>query len=206
MKGLLLKDWYMMVKYCKAWMLILAVMMGASAFSEKPMLFLMYPVMLAGLTAVTLIAYDERSGWTTLSRAMPYSKAQLVSVKYIVTLLLLAMAAVLAVVVQLVRAGTGAGNAGSMGGILGMLLSAGLVTPAVLLPLVFRFGVEKARILYGIVLGLVIGCMIFVSMTVQNMPQLVADGAFAVRALPVSAALFGLSWLLSIRIGRPHMR
>ena len=116
------------------------------------------------------------------------------------------MAAVLAVVVQLVRAGTGAGNAGSMGGILGMLLSAGLVTPAVLLPLVFRFGVEKARILYGIVLGLVIGCMIFVSMTVQNMPQLVADGAFAVRALPVSAVLFGLSWLLSIRIGRPHMR
>ena len=206
MKGLLLKDWYMMVKYCKAWMLILAVMMGASAFSEKPMLFLMYPVMLAGLTAVTLIAYDERSGWTTLSRAMPYSKAQLVSVKYIVTLLLLAMAAVLAVVGQLVRAGTGAGNAGSMGGILGMLLSAGLVTPAVLLPLVFRFGVEKARILYGIVLGLVIGCMIFVSMTVQNMPQLVADGAFAVRALPVSAVLFGLSWLLSIRIGRPHMR
>lgn len=206
MKGLLLKDWYMMVKYCKAWMLILAVMMGASAFSEKPMLFLMYPVMLAGLTAVTLIAYDERSGWTTLSRAMPYSKAQLVSVKYIVTLLLLAMAAVLAVVVQLVRAGTGAGNAGSMGGILGMLLSAGLVTPAVLLPLVFRFGVEKARILYGIVLGLVIGCMIFVSMTVQNMPQLVADGAFAVRALPVYAVLFGLSWLLSIRIGRPHMR
>ena len=200
MKGLLLKDWYMMVKYCKAWMLILAVMMGASAFSEKPMLFLMYPVMLAGLTAVTLIAYDERSGWTTLSRSMPYSKAQLVSVKYIVTLLLLAMAAVLAVVVQLVRAGTGAGNAGSMGGILGMLLSAGLVTPAVLLPLVFRFGVEKARILYGIVLGLVIGCMIFVSMTVQNMPQLV------VRALPVSAVLFGLSWLLSIRIGRPHMR
>ena len=206
MKGLLLKDWYMMVKYCKAWMLILAVMMGASAFSEKPMLFLMYHVMLAGLTAVTLIAYDERSGWTTLSRAMPYSKAQLVSVKYIVTLLLLAMAAVLAVVVQLVRAGTGAGNAGSMGGILGMLLSAGLVTPAVLLPLVFRFGVEKARILYGIVLGLVIGCMIFVSMTVQNMPQLVADGVFAVRALPVSAVLFGLSWLLSIRIGRPHMR
>ena len=206
MKGLLLKDWYMMVKYCKAWVLILAVMMGASAFSERPMSFLMYPVMLAGLTAVTLIAYDERSGWTTLSRAMPYSKAQLVSVKYIVTLLLLAMAAVLAVVVQLVRAGTGAGNAGSMGGILGMLLSAGLVTPAVLLPLVFRFGVEKARILYGIVLGLVIGCMIFVSMTVQDMSQLVADGAFAVRALPVSAVQFGLSWLLSIRIGRPHMR
>ena len=70
MKGLLLKDWYMMVKYCKAWMLILAVMMGASAFSEKPMLFLMYPVMLAGLTAVTLIAYDERSGWTTLSLSL----------------------------------------------------------------------------------------------------------------------------------------
>ena len=75
MKGLLLKDWYMMVRYCKAWVVILVVMIGASAFSDNPFLFLMYPVMLAGLTAVTLIAYDERSGWSTLSRAMPYSAA-----------------------------------------------------------------------------------------------------------------------------------
>ncbi len=170
------------------------------------MLFLMYPVMLAGLTAVTLIAYDERSGWTTLSRAMPYSKAQLVSVKYIVTLLF-ARDGGRAGGCRPARAGRhGRGQCRQHGRHSGHAAFCGLVTPAVLLPLVFRFGVEKARILYGIVLGLVIGCMIFVSMTVQNMPQLVADGVFAVRALPVSAVLFGLSWLLSIRIGRPHMR
>ena len=54
MKGLLLKDWYMMVRYCKAWVVILVVMIGASAFSDNPFLFLMYPVMLAGAVIVSL--------------------------------------------------------------------------------------------------------------------------------------------------------
>ena len=181
MKGLLLKDWYMMVKYCKAWVVILVVMIGASAFSDNPFLFLMYPVMLAGLTAVTLIAYDERSGWSTLSRAMPYSAAQLVSVKYLVVLLLLAAAAV------------------------GMLLSAGLFVPAVLLPFVFRFGVEKGRILYMVVFGALAGCMVSLSMSVEEMPQLTAGNAVSALALPVCALLYALSWLLSIRLYRPHV-
>ena len=192
MKGLLLKDWYMMVKYCKAWVVILVVMIGASAFSDNPFLFLMYPVMLAGLTAVTLIAYDERSGWSTLSRAMPYSAAQLVSVKYLVVLLLLAAAAVIAAAAQLLRPYLGAGSADNLPGVLGMLLSAGLFVPAVLLPFVFRFGVS-------------IGCMVFLSMSVEEMPQITAGNAVSALALPVCALLYALSWLLSIRLYRPHV-
>ena len=204
MKGLLLKDWYMMVKYCKAWVVILVVMIGASAFSDNPFLFLMYPVMLAGLTAVTLIAYDERSGWSTLSRAMPYSAAQLVSVKYLVVLLLLAAAAVIAAAAQL-RPYLGAGSADNLPGVLGMLLSAGLFVPAVLLPFVFRFGVEKGRILYMVVFGALAGCMVSLSMSVEEMPQLTAGNAVSALALPVCALLYALSWLLSIRLYRPHV-
>lgn len=205
MKGLLLKDWYMMVRYCKAWVVILVVMIGASAFSDNPFLFLMYPVMLAGLTAVTLIAYDERSGWSALSRAMPYSAAQLVSVKYLVVLLLLAAAAVIAAAAQLLRPYLGAGSADNLPGVLGMLLSAGLFVPAVLLPFVFRFGVEKGRILYMVVFGALAGCMVSLSMSVEEMPQLTAENAVSALALPVCALLYALSWLLSIRLYRPHV-
>ena len=161
--------------------------------------------MLAGLTAGTLIAYDERSGWSTLSRAMPYSAAQLVSVKYLVVLLLLAAAAVIAAAAQLLRPYLGAGSADNLPGVLGMLLSAGLFVPAVLLPFVFRFGVEKGRILYMVVFGVSIGCMVFLSMSVEEMPQLTAENAVSALALPVCALLYALSWLLSIRLYRPHV-
>ncbi len=195
----------MVVKYCKAWLLILAVMIGASVFGTKPFLFLLWPVMLAGLTAITLLAYDERSGWTMLSRAMPYTRAQLVSAKYLVVLLLLVVAVSLAAAAQLARIFMGKEDAGSFAGVLFLLLAVGLLVPAVLLPLVFRFGVEKARIVYFVVFGFATGCMVFVSTTVDDMPQLTAQGAPAGQILLAAAVLFALSWLLSIRAYRPHV-
>lgn len=86
-----------------------------------------------------------------------------------------------------------------------MLLSAGLFVPAALLPFVFRFGVEKGRILYMVVFGVSIGCMVFLSMSVEEMPQLTAGNAVSALALPVCALLYALSWLLSIRLYRPHV-
>ena len=120
-------------------------------------------------------------------------------------LLLLAAAAVIAAAAQLLRPYLGAGSADNLPGVLGMLLSAGLFVPAVLLPFVFRFGVEKGRILYMVVFGVSIGCMVFLSVSVEEMPQLTAENAVSALALPVCALLYALSWLLSIRLYRPHV-
>ena len=59
MKGLLLKDFYMAAKYCRA-------------------------CLLCGMIPVNLLAYDERSRWLEYSGTLPYTKAQIVSGKYLV--------------------------------------------------------------------------------------------------------------------------
>ena len=41
MKGLLLKDWYMVVKYCKAYLLISLVFIGASIMSDDNFFFIL---------------------------------------------------------------------------------------------------------------------------------------------------------------------
>lgn len=48
MKGLLLKDFYMAAKYCKAVLLLVIVFLAASFLGEENIFFAVYPSMIAG--------------------------------------------------------------------------------------------------------------------------------------------------------------
>ena len=87
MKGLLLKDWYMVKKYCRAYLLIAIVFIAISFFSNDNMFFVFYPCLLCGMIPVNLLAYDERSHWMQYSGTLPYTKTQIVSGKYLIGLL-----------------------------------------------------------------------------------------------------------------------
>ena len=86
MKGLLLKDWYMVKTYCRAYLLIAVVFIALSFFSDNNMFFVFYPCLLCGMIPVNLLAYDERSRWTQYSGTLPYTKTQIVSGKYLIGL------------------------------------------------------------------------------------------------------------------------
>ena len=43
MKGLLLKDWYMLKAYCRNYLLIAFIFFGVAFFSEDNLMFLFYP-------------------------------------------------------------------------------------------------------------------------------------------------------------------
>jgi len=87
MKGLLLKEWYMMKKYCKAYLLSSVVFIAVSLFSSDSLFFVFYPCLLCGMIPVYLLAYDERSRWMQYSGTLPYTKAQIVCGKYLIGLL-----------------------------------------------------------------------------------------------------------------------
>ena len=86
MKGLFLKDWYMMKKYCRAYIVIAAVFIAVSVVSDDNMFFVFYPCMLCGMIPVNLLGYDERSHWVQYSGSLPYTKTQIVSAKYLIGL------------------------------------------------------------------------------------------------------------------------
>ena len=81
---------------------------------------------------------------------------------------------------------------------LSLLIVIGLLTPTVLLPLTFRFGVEKGRLFYYFI----IGSFCALSVTAANISELAGKvSAVPVFVLPIAVIiLFILSWLLSIRI------
>lgn len=200
MKGLLLKEFYLVAKHCRALLLIAVVFLGISFAGDENIFFIVYPTLITSMIPMTLISYDERDRWTQYSAVLPYSREQLVSAKYLIGLLftvLMALFTILALMLKMVLL-----SAISLYeiGIVGIvLLVMGLIGPTFLLPFVFRFGVEKGRILYYVMIVLICACGAAAA-TAGDQVQLPSQKwMFAVAILAV-ILLYVLSWYLSVRV------
>lgn len=149
MKGLLIKDLYMMKSYCRMH-LILLLGFGFLAFADKGNgFFLLYPAVMAGSIPMTLLAYETQCGWESYCQALPVTRRQQVTVKYLINLLAVGATVLLDLVLMLIL-GNPLAETLEM---LGMVLLTGICSGALLLPPIFKFGVEKGRIAYYVVLG-----------------------------------------------------
>lgn len=198
MKGLLLKDTYMTVRLCRMFLLLDVVFLGVWMFGNGDLFFLNYPCLLTTMVPMTLISYDEREKWDVFAATLPYSRAQIVSCKYLIGLCLSVLILAVAAVGQIFRRTPG-GTAEFLT-MLPVLMSACLLAPAVLYPFVFRFGAEKGRVVYYVVIAVVCGG----SVVLQNMEVASLLGSLSVGSLPagvlIAAAVYAVSWLLSIRL------
>ena len=203
MKALLLKDWYMAVRYCRMYPVIVALFAVLSYSGEGSDFNLFYPALLCGMIPVNLIAYDERSRWSCYGDTMPFTRGQTVCAKYLFGLLAQAAAAVVMAAVQGVRMVQD--NVFSWLPILlsfATAMALALFASGFCLPFVFKLGAEKGRIAYLVAVAL--GAVL-----VALLPALVGQ-AFLVASpvvqsfalLAAGAAVYLLSMGLSVRFYR----
>ena len=199
MKGLLLKDWYLITRYCRAVFLIDLIFIVGALFLPGYAIFLAYPSLLAAVVPLTLYSCDEREKWHVYSGVLPVSRAQLVSAKYIVGLL--CEAAVLLLTVALHTAARFVLPGGAANDLIPVLIASALslVTPALTLPLMFRLGAEKGRIGYIIVVAGV--CAVSVTLLNRDVTSLAQNITLSPAVLcAVALALYAASWLLSVAL------
>lgn len=196
MRGLLRKDLYMTLAYFRLFLVMMALFLVMGYFAEDSMFLIIYPMIIGMMLPVSLLSYDERFHWSQTCAAMPCSRAQVVSAKYLLTLLSVLLLFALTMLVQGLRLGR-LGRLEELASLAPLLLGLGLVGPALLLPIVFWLGVEKGRIAYYIAVGAVVAAGVFLGMGSEGAqrfsPSLWAPilGCFV---------LFALSWLLSIKL------
>ena len=202
MRGLLLKDWYLIKKYC--WMLYLmdVLFIALSLFATDSVFIYMYPYLFAGFVPMTLYAYDERERWKVYAAALPVSRRQYVSGKYLVGLLSIAAVLLLSLVVHtavyLTVPGRMVDYLLDFLSILPACAAMGFITPALSLPLMFRFGSEKARIAYIVILaGIASISSVFLGARWNIPPAVSLPPILVYAAAPV---LYLLSWALSMAI------
>lgn len=218
MKGLLLKDLYMLRRYGRIYLLIFAIyiLVGVSgdiylfndtSGSNSSFFFLYYLGIIAGMIPYTLLAYDEKEKWDSCSAFFPYNRADMVSAKYVMGLLLNVLLAVLLLIAYYVRGLlVGTSLFPDVFPTVEMIVTLGLVCPALTLPIIFRFGAEKGRIIYIAFMVLIVA----VSFTSINMNALDKMGRVTmlpekITLLPVigiALLLYGISWLIAILLYR----
>ena len=151
MKGLLLKDGYQTVSQMKTMYLTVVVVLVVWMFSTSDSYAfpISYAAIFLGVLPVNLLGYDQNSGWVEYSLTLPVSKKVLVAEKYLVGLLCAAASVVIGglfVVVLSLR--KGAALDGTALFFVGNGVNTILLMNGISLPLMYRFGAEKARMIY----------------------------------------------------------
>ena len=131
----------------------------------------------------TAMAYDERSHWNQLAAMMPYSKRDIVLSKYVLGWICMAASGVFCLAVQ-AAAGIVSGSAPSVPTLLASLCL-GIITLDITLPAVMRFGVERGRMIFMV---LIFGVVIFIGVLVDMVDELPSLPVPLAVLLPLGAA------------------
>lgn len=141
MKGLLLKDWKTLLKQMKVMLAIMAL------FACVPGTYMSaFALFYAAMMPITALAYDERAKWDELAAMMPYTAKAIVGSKYALGLTLVLPVLALSVLSRLIIHSMPIVSEETMSLLITACLS--LILMAINLPFMFRFGVEKGRLIY----------------------------------------------------------
>lgn len=200
MKGLVLKDFYNLGTTWKT-MAAMAVFYLAYGFLMNSGAMVGMFVMIFSLQVISAFTYDKLSGFESYAMTLCVTRRRIVRSRYMTGLLLLFTAGVFAAISGFVLLAFGKFE----GGILELLaviaatMSVGLLYDAAILPLVYKFGVEKSRIMMFALFALpVILVMILNGSGIQFSESEILTGVFA---LPAAACIaYFISYTISQRI------
>lgn len=199
MKGLLYKDFCMAKKYCRSYLLIIIVFLFVSIFNPDNKFFVFYPCLIVGMLPTNLLSYDERSKWVDYSKCLPYSEFDIVSSKYLIGLISMVIVVSVNIICQVII-----NNVNNI-----ILFSAAMVFISLLissLPLtfMFRYGVEKGRISYYIMLGFFTAFSFLLTSVIETYDPGYVSGikinlyVLSTVMIIIAVGLYILMWRLSI--------
>lgn len=179
MKALIQKDVYVIWKQMRIFIVVILLMsMVNNTFNA------VFLVIWCSMLPYTAMAYDERSHWNQLAAMMPYSKRDVVLSKYVLGWLCMAASGALCLVMQTV-VGHFSGSATSISTLLASLCL-GTISLDITLPAVLRFGVERGRMIFMVVIfGVAMGAGVVLD--AADIPSSISVPVMAL--LPLAAVL-----------------
>lgn len=147
MKGLLYKDWSILIsQYRKNILLILILYLGMAYLFDTP--FMLYAlVFMFGIYTQSAVSFDEKSHWDIYAHTLPVSPAAIIGSKYLLGLIAILGGFVLGMAAFLFFPSIVHGTMGMEEALVGMLAAfvLSLLYFSLSLPLSYRFGSERAR-------------------------------------------------------------
>lgn len=198
MKALLLKDFYVLWRTMRMAMLFILICVFIPAGTATVM-----PILVTALLPFTCISLDEKAKWQRLQAAMPYQKREIVLSKYVLGIISVAVMSIITLLAQWLM-GMAIGQPMTVGTLYAVMVSAlgGTFMQAVMIPLSFRLGVEKARVAMCIFAGIVAGGMTLTATSLTFQTSLQFNGIIVAIIIGVIALLYPLSIFASMKLYR----
>lgn len=194
MKGLLLKDFLVLAKQMKLFLILILIMSIAGGVSIASIV-----ILLGAMLPMTAMAYDEQSKWNDLAVMMPYSKKNIVLCKYALGYLCMAGASILFVVAQVVISAIQPKDLTTNLYMILFAILCGLLLIAINIPISFKYGVQKGRIVLIVFIGISAAAG---SILKDVIPEIPTNMISMLPAMTILAALVlnVVSVLISLRI------
>lgn len=200
MKGLILKDFYNLRKYGKTVLLISAFYVMLTFMMDNSNLFAGMIVLMVAITSVTSFAYDRQSGWDVYVQTLPVAAKDVVMSKYLLSLLLGLVGSLLALLIGWIN-----GLIKNIPNFTEMLVTAyallaiGMIFISILLPLVYKFGVERSRVIILAIIAIPTAAFFVMAQTGN---EVVPDEQTIRRALLLSPVVIVVCGIVSFLVSR----
>lgn len=197
MTGLILKDIYNLKKHSKVYLILLVFYFFMGMANDNSAMFGSMLSIVAAMLPITAMAYDEKNNWDRYALTMPLSRKDMVLSRYILGLIFALVAFIIAMASSLLLNKDSlleniAMNLGTLGFV--MLLM------AIIFPILFKFGVEKGRILMMIIFMAPTGIILLLSNYGVQLPDEKTMKTFLYYSPIAVIIIFILSLFISISI------
>ncbi len=182
MRGLLLKDYYVLSGQMKR--VLLAVVLVAVSTGG---VLGVYVMLLGAMIPTTIIAYDERSKWNDLAAMLPYTAKELVVSKFLIGYIGIAIGAICTVMGSLIMSRFNPDIAEVTGKSIIILICLVSMYLPINIPVLLKYGSEKGRYIYFI--AIMIGVFSY---------ELMDRGTFMINEYVQTASMFFLIMITCI--------
>lgn len=196
MKGLILKDFLCLRKSALSYLIVLAIYIALTAFGIwDTSFFAAFMAMLVGMLPYTCFSYDHAAKWNLYGLALPVSRRQIVLARYgtvlIASLATVAIVLVFGAVMAILEADMAwaeciVAATAALG--FSMLLN------AIMLPLLYHFGAERAKLVFFSVLG----GLVLVSALIVNYNVMQPGGRAVLLDITQAIEALGVLGLLGV--------
>lgn len=161
-------------------------------------------VVIGLMLPMSSMSYDDLARWSKYAAATPAGRQGIVAGKYLFALLCILGSAVLVFILMLALSLTGLMEASAVETCLTVLgcIGSALILDAILLPILFKFGTEKSRIILMILFAAVFGGSAAVGSLAEKLSPLPQPPAWLLSALPgvlgiIAVGSFAASYFIS---------
>lgn len=207
MKGLVLKELYLIRSFAKQYVLITMMMAGVSVILDNISFVATYIIVLSSSIVMSTTSMDEVVSFNRFAITMPIDTGKLVKSKYVIFFISIMGGAIFIwlfniLITVFLPEKTGAFNMEGMPVIISLFIAAN----AIAIPVMFKVGAAKARYTYIIVM-LIMGITIFGAYHLARMSGKSLDdmltgmgGMLNLASLSFAAIIVIISYFISVKI------